>query len=493
MPPVSGLRFRLERPLPAVLAVGGGNHLTLDGWCYHPAGPVVELRITQNGRPVDQPVFRRVRPDIHLIEHPAHDPAGHSMDGGFAATIDVPTVCRETPTTFGLEARLADRSIHRAELGRVLLRTTVDSGARPPAIAARADGSPLVAVCMATYDPPPVLFGRQIASIVAQTHTNWICIITDDGSPPESFARIAALSQRDSRFHVYRNQNRLGFYHNFERCLSLVPAAARFVALSDHDDDWRPDKLATLLSRFNDRTQLVYSDMRIVTAGGECLSDTYWTTRRNNYTDLVSLLVANTITGAASVFRRELLVDVLPFPDRHGHVFHDHWIAAVALARGKIRYVRRPLYDYVQHDGNVIGHRPLPPAPWLDSLRQLWESLRPFDRRVWFERLMTYGKSHDVRYDPARQFARLLLRRCGSTLSPANRRALQRFGGADRSATAWLWLALRGLLHNPVTRGGEFEMLASLLWRAGSAALVRRRLARQAPNRTSPPIRRIAA
>src|SRR4051794_39824173 len=98
MPPVSGLRLRLERPLPAAIAVGGGNHVTLVGWCYHPAGQIVDLRITLDGRPVDVPVFRRVRPDIHLTEHPTNDPAGYSMDGGFAATIELPAVCRETPT-----------------------------------------------------------------------------------------------------------------------------------------------------------------------------------------------------------------------------------------------------------------------------------------------------------------------------------------------------------------------------------------------------------
>ena len=43
---------------------------------------------------------------------------------------------------------------------------------------------------MATYNPPPHLFARQLASIRAQTHRNWVCIIADDGSPPEAVAQI---------------------------------------------------------------------------------------------------------------------------------------------------------------------------------------------------------------------------------------------------------------------------------------------------------------
>ena len=63
-----------------------------------------------------------------------------------------------------------------------------------------------------------------------------------------------------------------------------------------------------------------------------------------------------TVTGAACMFRRELLSDALPFPPQFGHMFHDHWLAILALSRGRLGYVDRPLYDYVQHGGNVIGH-----------------------------------------------------------------------------------------------------------------------------------------
>ena len=85
---------------------------------------------------------------------------------------------------------------------------------------------------------------------------------------------------------------------------------------------------------------------------------------------------------------------------------------------------------------------------------------------------------HDVRYDPARQFARLLLRRCGPKLVSGRRRSLRRLAGADRSLIAWLWLAVRGMWHHSVTVGAEYEMLGTLFWRAGSQTQVRSRLRR---------------
>ena len=82
----------------------------------------------------------------------------------------------------------------------------------------------------------------------------------------------------------------------------------------------------------------------------------YWTERRNNYTNYGSLLLANSVTGAASLFRRDLLDAALPFPPRLARAFHDHWLAVVAMSLGEITYVDEPLYDYVQHGDAVIGH-----------------------------------------------------------------------------------------------------------------------------------------
>ena len=83
--------------------------------------------------------------------------------------------------------------------------------------------------------------------------------------------------------------------------------------------------------------KLAYSDMRIVTAKGEVISDTYWSRRRNNHTNFASLLIANTVTGAAaSMFRRDVLDYALPFPQEVDEQRHDHWIAIVAMALGDI-------------------------------------------------------------------------------------------------------------------------------------------------------------
>src|SRR3954466_8292416 len=299
--------------------------------------------------------------------------------------------------------------------------------------------APPVAICMAAFEPDPLLLERQIASIREQSHENWLCLISDDGSSAERFEHLRSLTSADPRFTLSQGESRLGFYANFERALQMVPATAAFVALADQDDRWYPEKLATLLSACG-RAQLAYSDMRIVDEQGDVISDTFWRGRRNNYTNLASLLLANTVTGAASLFRRELLELVLPFPEPVGEPFHDQWIASVALATGSIAYVDRPLYDYVQHGGAARGH---------EAAMRPWGAGRLLDRRH-PGRSPRRSRAHAERSyeNNVRRIAlaaKEIEARAGGGMEPSKARVVRRVAGLDRSSAAAVWLALRSL------------------------------------------------
>src|SRR5690606_11591318 len=173
----------------------------------------------------------------------------------------------------------------------------------------------------------------------------------------EIHQQIRQVVADDPRFYVFKNATRRGSYYNFEEALRRVPIDADFIAFSDQDDIWYPDKLETLLAKFDTETQLVYSDMNLVSSDGQLVSKTFWLGRRNNYTNRYTLMFSNTVTGAASMFRASLLQDILPFPEQIGEQYHDHWVALVAAMHGVLGFVERPLYAYRQHGGNVIGHR----------------------------------------------------------------------------------------------------------------------------------------
>jgi len=321
--------------------------------------------------------------------------------------------------------------------------------------------APHIAICMTTYNPPSDLFARQIASLRAQTERNWICFVSDDHSKPERFAAIRTVLGDDHRFRLFRQPANRGYYRNFEDCLARVPLEFEFVALADQDDVWHRDKLAVLRSHFGPRTTLVYSDARIVSADGAELASTYWTTRRPNRGDLATLLIANTVTGAAAMVRRRVLDTILPFPPACGAAFHDHWIACAALAMGDIAFIDQPLYDYVQHGGNVIGHFAPPVFPlWTRAWRWLkffWPPKLGHNIRV----ALGNGRTHFFdNWLRVQQITATLRLRCGERMSADQRRALDCVQNP-------IWLAALGARHARglnATVGMEFHMMHARLW-----------------------------
>lgn len=317
--------------------------------------------------------------------------------------------------------------------------------------------TPLVAICMATFEPDPRLLERQIASIREQTHERWVCLISDDGSGPERLERLRALTAGDERFTLLVGEERLGFYANFERALGMVPPDAALVALADQDDRWYPEKLAALIAARGE-AELAYSDMRIVDESGQVISDTFWRGRRNNYTDLASMLLANTVTGAASLFRRELLDLVLPFPEPVGDPFHDQWIASVALATGTIAYVDRPLYDYVQHGAAARGHEAAMRS-WNPGHLVKW--IDPSETMV---RISAHAKrSYEINARRIALSAREIEARTGG-LEPEKARALRRLARLDTNRPPVGWLARRSLRvgGRKETMGIELSLLAAV-------------------------------
>jgi glycosyltransferase involved in cell wall biosynthesis len=438
------LHVRLERPLPGPLPPGRATAAFCVGTCAEEHEQLASLEVLVDG-----------------ARHPA-SASGMAPQGGFWATVPIIASDRDT-VELQVAARLKSGASETAELGSIEIAEPEPLAAPPGrAPVPRSPGPGLIAVCMATFEPDMELFRAQVRSLREQRDERWVCVISDDCSSPERFAEIEAELAGDDRFSISRSEQRLGFYRNFERALRLVPAAAELIALCDQDDRWHPDKLAVLRDALGGAV-LAYSDLRLVEADGRVLRETLWRGRSNNSTDLAAMLVANTITGAATLFRRSLLDVLLPFPDTPGFQFHDHWLAVAALATGEVAYVDRPLYDYVQHRGAVFGHvthgggeRPGRLAAITDKLRAITGTPLRW-RAAYF-----YG------YLAREVQAQVLLARCGSALTPAKRRALERFIAADRSTGALLWLSLRPLravAGHTETLAGELELAGGLVWK----------------------------
>jgi glycosyltransferase involved in cell wall biosynthesis len=475
----------LDHPLPREIAVGMGTAVFVCGWCFSRGGRIRSLALLVDGEA--QPVMAQGMPRIDVLRalHPGlgeatkpagatdpespDDPVSRSYRSGFWGFAMIAPRAAEAECELRLRATLEDGTELVKEIAHI--RTTYRAE-RPTTVDAPApsDG-PLVAICMAAYEPSPEMFRRQIDSIRGQTHRNWVCVISDDCSSPERFTAMQRILAGDPRFIVSRSPKRLRFYHNFERALALAPANADYVAMADQDDYWRPEKLETLIRGIGG-AQLVYTDARIVRPDGEVIADTYWSVRRNNHSDLTSLLLANCVTGAASLCRREVLDYALPFPPGQFTHFHDHWVALTALALGDVAFIDRPLYDYVQHGEAVLGHAR---ANQITAFRERLSSLRT---------LPNNAREHVGRWrmrffvDSCRliQFCAILEMRCGDRMNAGKRLALDRFKRAEHSPLALGHLLpriVREQVGPPETLGAELGLLTAFAWRHLLAATLR--------------------
>ncbi|TDV50888.1 glycosyltransferase [Actinophytocola oryzae] len=346
----AGLHFDL--PVPGTLAVGAGQVLELVGWVTHASVGVRSVSIQAGS--VTVPARRgHFRPDVAA----ALRPGGVRVPDGSGVTVRIPVASTSAPGVLPLSlvVTLDDGTVLTRELPTVSL---VETELSPVSARWPSDGAK-VAICMATYRPDAGFLAQQLDSIRAQKHTNWLCVISDDASGVDHVATIHRLVAGDERFVVLAHDENVGFYRNFERAMTHVPAAADLVALSDQDDVWDADKLDTLVERFADPSvTLAYADMRLIDTHDEVIESSFWRHRRNQWSDLDSLLLLNTVTGAACMVRADVVREqVLPFPPGTPSAFHDQWIAAVALAAGRLEFVDRPLHSYRQHDDAVSGRR----------------------------------------------------------------------------------------------------------------------------------------
>jgi glycosyltransferase involved in cell wall biosynthesis len=449
------LNARLEEPLRHEVAGGAGSAVFVKGRCAPPTGHrVMRLTLALDG--VEHPLMGYGIPDRHARD-------SGEMWWGIVPLAPV-TAAVETPLT--LRAELDGGARAEASLASWRLVPALDVERVIPPGRARDATRPLIAICMASFEPPLELFARQIESIRSQTYDNWVCVISDDNSRPGLVAGMREILGRDERFVLVPSATRRGFYENFERALALAPAEAQYVGLADQDDRWSPDKIAVLASELAQGADLAYSDTRVVDRSGRVLSDTYWRYRPNNPTDFTALLITNAITGAAALYRRELVDRALPFPPPHGDIFHDHWLALVAMATGEVRYVDRPLYDYVQHPDAALGfvNANAGRGRWggrladlaLRILRLGYRLIRPVGQLRYFEsycRLALQARALEVRF--------------GDSLAPSKRRALRRIHDCDSALGGAGWLAfraLRPLVGRNETMGNERGLLAGILW-----------------------------
>jgi hypothetical protein len=200
----------LDFPLPRALAVGGGSALFACGWCASRGAEVEHVELLLDGDVTPASAERMPRGDV--VDALSPDAPPGSLLSGFWAVVPVPPRPPGEELVLRLRARLADGSQQSVELDRIRVEELPDPlELEPP----EPGPEPFVCICMATHEPSLPLFRRQVESLRAQTHANWVCVVSDDCTSPARFEALERELDGDARFVVSRSPERIGFYRNF--------------------------------------------------------------------------------------------------------------------------------------------------------------------------------------------------------------------------------------------------------------------------------------
>tara|TARA_B100000575_G_scaffold288761_1_gene289334 strand:+ start:1795 stop:2754 length:960 start_codon:yes stop_codon:yes gene_type:complete len=203
-----------------------------------------------------------------------------------------------------------------------------------------------ISIAMTSYNGEKYIT-EQIESILQQSILPDEIVIIDDCSIDKTYSILEKYKESKLvNFKIYRNKNNLGFTKNFEKAISICNGDIIF--LCDQDDIWYKDKIKIILEKFK---RYPYVDLIVHNADlvNENLIETD--------IDILSQIISgfkNTdvfITGALTVFKKNLKDIILPFPNYL--LGHDGYIHYIARNLGVRLVIKECLQKFRRHSNNT--------------------------------------------------------------------------------------------------------------------------------------------
>jgi glycosyltransferase involved in cell wall biosynthesis len=211
---------------------------------------------------------------------------------------------------------------------------------------------PRVSVVIPTYNAAGYL-AATLASVGAQTFTDYEVLVCDDGSTDDTpaIAEAALRSLGVARWQVVRG-NRRGAAGS--RNAGIAAATGELVAFLDDDDHWTPDKLACSGAAMDAGLLdvLCHCERWSEVQGGERVRHVAPLFDRR-VPPVVSLMRNNPFSTSAVVVRRARLGEAGPFDETLPSAEdYDLWIRLALLPGIRIGFLDEPLGTYLVRSGS---------------------------------------------------------------------------------------------------------------------------------------------
>lgn len=197
---------------------------------------------------------------------------------------------------------------------------------------------PIVSIIIPTYNRAH-LIGETLDSVLAQTYTNWECIVVDDGSTDDTEVLMSKYLKNDSRFHYLQRTEEYVKGANSCRHVGFLKAKGKYINWFDSDDIMHTNHLDEKIKK--------------IVAGGY---------------DFVVCEVAR--------FRNENIEDLIPIKNDYcGNIIVNQFVGKITLS------TPGPLWDtdflkkndlYYKSDKNEMGDSVL--NDWVFGIKALMKS-----------------------------------------------------------------------------------------------------------------------
>ena len=202
----------------------------------------------------------------------------------------------------------------------------------------------MISVCVATYNGEKFI-REQIESILCQLSSDDEIIVSDDGSTDGTIVIINCIG--DKRIRIIEGPRKHSPTFNFEN--ALKEAKGDYIFLADQDDVWKPGKVERMKEWLKSYV-LVIHNADVVDMDGVKKGKDYFAMEGIRY-GFWRNLVKFRYLGCCMAFRRQLLLECMPFP--RGVVCHDYWICMYALAKYRVQIDKETFLLYRRHGNNT--------------------------------------------------------------------------------------------------------------------------------------------
>jgi glycosyltransferase involved in cell wall biosynthesis len=199
---------------------------------------------------------------------------------------------------------------------------------------------PSVSIVMPVYNAAPYV-AEALDSMLRQDHTDFECIVIDDGSTDGSDAVISGF--KDPRIRHLRNEANKGLVSTLNR--GLRESRGRYIARMDGDDISLPGRLSKQVAYLDAYPQVdvVASVVRLVDASGNATG--YWKEDREHVTgeSIRDFLPVNNCIAHPSIMARAETLKAFGYQDSQKQAEdYDLWLRLTAAGK-VIHKIAEPL------------------------------------------------------------------------------------------------------------------------------------------------------